>query len=305
MIKAVYIGVMQSQSGQQNGFTAAMSQVFDEYIEIPMSDSNRGLRGLKPGDIDLVFLQPQDGSIASETLQHLKSQNIFVINWSGDVRSQIPTCYFEYAKYIDLTCFSNMNDVKTMRSLGYDAEFLNIGYDPAIYYPDNSIEKDIPICFMGNNFGHFPLSGLRIEMVRELKCVYGDDFKAYGSDMPDGSYMGNQKGEADIYRRTKIGINLSHFDYERYTSDRMMRLLGSGLLVLSHEYKGIYEDFNPHDMGIWRNFDELKSHIDYYLANEDARMKIANNGYQKAITKFRFVDMAQNILELYNQHKQN
>lgn len=296
-MRVAYAGVMESPiNGTPNGFTKAMASVFDEYVEIPMSNVNAGFQGLK--QVDLVFLQPQDSGISAETLMHLKSIGAFIVNWTGDCRSIIPPCYFEYAKYVDLTAFSNMNDVNTFRSLGYKTDWLQIGYDPAIYYPDETV-KDIDVVFMGNNFSHFPLSGYRREMVAELKRVYGDRFKAFGSGQPDGSFMGDQKGEADIYRRAKMGINLSHFNYERYTSDRMFRLLGSGLLVLSHEYKGIYEDFNPHDFGIWQDFEQLKSLIDHYSVDDEARIKIANNGHQKALDNYTFHHMAANIKQLY------
>lgn len=294
-MKFLHIGMSIGNNGHAQGFR----QVFDDYDEIYVGSPtlNDEIMSRSP---DLVFIQKQDRGISEEALIHLK-KTAFVINWTGDVRSRIPNYIFEYGKHVDLTCFSNMNDVHTLRKLGYNAEFLQIGFDPAIYYP-SACEKDLDVVFMGNNVGTFPLSKLRIDMVRKLKEVYGDRFKAFGNGMPDGNLMGNQPGEADIYRRAKIGINLSHFDYERYTSDRLFRMLGCGILVATHEYKGIYNDFNPHDFAVWNNFDELKQQIDYYLVNGDARRKIANNGHQKAMGKHKFSDMARDIIKLYEQY---
>lgn len=281
----------------QNGFTDALRQVFDEVQDIPASQLN-SVTGA-----DIVFLQTQDKGISKETLLHLKSTGAFIVNWTGDARDQTPPYCFDYAQVVDLTCFSNMRDVAFMRDMGYKAEFFQIGYDPAIYYPDAAVEKDIDIVFMGNNYGHFPLSSLRIEMVRELKRVYGDRFKAYGIGQPDGNFMGNQQGEADIYRRAKIGINLSHYNYERYTSDRMFRMLGSGIAVLSHGYTSIYDDFNTHEIGVWLNFNDLKEKIDHYLANEPARKMVADLGCWKATYVFTFLEMAKNIRSLWEDRK--
>lgn len=292
-MKCVYSGVMNSIGKSENGFTKAMRETFEEYEEVTAS----GLFNVTSADI--VFLQPQDDSVPISALQHLKNIGAWVCNWTGDARGTTPVYCYNYARYVDLACFSNMRDVHNMRSVGYKSDFLQIGADPEIYYPDNSITKDIDICFMANNYGHFPLSGIRKQLVAELKQTYGDRFKAYGIGMPDGNFMSNQKGEADIYRRAKIGINLSHYDYERYTSDRLFRMLNSGVLVLTHEFKGIYEDFNPHDFGIWRNLDELKAHINYYLADDEARTKIAANGHQKALERYTFHHMAENIKQLY------
>lgn len=300
-IKCFYAGVMGSPKSHYNGFGQAMCNLFEEYVEIPMSNVNDGLQGLKTAD--LVFIQAQDKGISEASLIHLKNIGAFVIQWTGDARNQTPAYCFEYAQHVDLSCFSNMRDVYNMQSAGYNSCFLQIGADENIYYPDQSIEKDIDIVFMGNNFGHFPLSSLRMEMVRELKLTYGDRFKAYGSGMPDGSMMGNQKGESDIYRRAKIGINLSHYDYERYTSDRMFRMLLSGVCILTHAYNGITEDFDPSTVIYWRDIDNLKYWIDKILDAEPVRKDIANQGNILGLNKYTFSKMAENIIELYNQHK--
>ncbi len=282
----------------KNGFTDALRQVFDDVEDIPTAQLSAVTRA------DIVFLQPQDKGISRETLLHLKAIGAFVINWTGDARDNTPVYCLEYAKVADLTCFSNMRDVQFMRQAGYKAEFLQIGYDPAIYYPDASVPKDIDIVFMGNNYGHFPLSSLRIEMVRELKRVYGDRFKAYGIGQPDGNFMGNQKGEADIYRRAKIGINLSHYNYERYTSDRMFRMLGSGVCVLSHEFQDHHPDFiDCYHLYTWNNIDHLKRLIDECIHVNNFREYPAKDGHRLAIEKYTFVEMAKNIKKLYEQHR--
>lgn len=300
----VYCGVMQSPSkSQYNGFGAAMSQLFDEYIEIPIQSANVDLRALN--HVDICFMQIHDYGIEPETLQHLKNIGCFTINWVGDARNNTPPYCFEYAQHVNLSCFSNMKDVRFMREMGYKSEFLQIGADNAIYYPDIEVTKDIDIVFLANRYGHFPLSGMRDELVKELKKTYGDMFKAYGINQPDGNFMGDQKGEADIYRRAKIGINLSHYDYERYSSDRLFRMLLSGVCVLSHNYNGIEQDFvKGKEIDWWNDFDELKMQIEYYL-NKFNRHNLEWMGLDLGLREFTFTRMAQNILQLYNEHKQN
>lgn len=307
-MKIVYAGVMQSEVGNYNGFGKAMAGVCDEYVEIPMSGVNAGLQGLKQADI--VFLQPQSEGISAETLQHLKSIGAWVCNWTGDARDVTPVYCYDYARCVDLTCFSNMRDVHNMRSIGHKSEFLQIGFDENIYYPDDSIEKTCDIAFMANNYGHFPLSGLRKQLVIDLKRVYGDRFKSYGIGMSDGSFMGNQQGEADIYRRAKIGINLSHYDYERYTSDRMFRLLGSGVCVLSKYYPGIEYDFvDGNQLIVWNDINDLINKIDICLRGNNSIMAqynmkaLADRGHQCATNHHTFKNMAENILKLYLNNK--
>jgi spore maturation protein CgeB len=141
-------------------------------------------------------------------------------------------------------------------------------------------------------------------MVDFLKKEYGAQFGVYGSNWGShetGNMMGDQKREADIYRGCKIAINFSHFDYERYSSDRMFRLMASGAFCLSHRYAGIHLDFESGvDLACWDSFEHLKFQIDYYLKNEDQRKVIAEKGCKLAHEKFTFDAMISNLLKLYN-----
>ena len=298
----LHIGLSTGDNGHAEGFRQVFSNYRDINVSSPTlnSDIEAIAASYKP---DLVFIQIQDAGISDSALQALKSNGAWILNWCGDVRARTPQCYFDYARNVDLTCFSNLRDIDNMRQTGFKSDWLQIGYDPSIYRPDPVVEKDIDIIFMGNSFSHFPLSGLRREMVKELKRVYGDRFKAFGSGMPDGSYMGNQPGEAAMYRRAKIGINLSHFDLPRYTSDRMFRMLGCGVCVLSHNYHDIKSDFIESQVLTWNNLSDLVRHIDFVLNNPTTLNGIAQNGHQLAVNNHTFSHMAQNVLKLYENNK--
>lgn len=300
-------------SSYPNTHSKEMRQVFNtgewqaEDIAVQHPDLNneiiRVANAYKP---NLCWIQIQAPGISKEAIEALKANNCFIIQWCGDIRHTLPQCYFDYAKWgIDLTTFSNMRDVEIMKGCGYDSEFLQIGYSTELYYADYSIEKDIDISFMGNSFSHFPLSGLRRDMVNALKKVFGDRFKAFGNGMPDGNFNGNQQGEADIYRRSKIGISLSHFDEQRYTSDRVFRLLGCGAMVMAKEYPGICIDFpdNGDYLQTWCNIPDLISEINIYLSQDQMRLNVAKNGHELALNTFTFRHMALEIENLYNKYK--
>lgn len=308
MKKFLHIGL----STVPNSHSTEMRQVFNtgewqaEDIAVQHPDlNNEIIRVANAYRPDLCFIQIQDKGIKKEAIEALKENGAFIINWSGDLRNRTPDCYFEYAQMgVDLTCFSNMQDIENLRKCGYQSEWLQIGASTEIYTTTGEVNHVADIVFFGNSFGHFPLSSLRKDMVNDLKRTYGDNFKAFGSGMPDGSYMGNQPGEAAIYRGAKIGINLSHFDSPRYTSDRLFRMLCSGIMVLTHDYNGLFEDFTPgRELVTWNNIDHLKELINYFLQNDSLRQQIANSGHELALQKYTFKAMAENILQLYNQYK--
>lgn len=305
MKKFLHVGL----STGNNGHNIGLNEVFNvgewqsEDINVAESDLNYKLIELannyKP---DLIFIQIQSSGISKEAIQAFKSNNGFIIQWSGDMRHRTPDCYFEYCQMgVDLTCFSNIVDVENVSKCGYNSCFLQIGADPYTYNKTGTINHLADIVYFANNFGHFPLSSLRRDVVNELKHTYGDNFKAFGSGQPDGSYMGNQPGEAAIYRGAKIGINLSHFDSPRYTSDRMMRMLLSGICVLSHNF----QKSNDFDQSVvfWNDINDLKNKINGLLVDESIRQSIADRGYELGMREYTFKKMAENILELYNKYK--
>lgn len=301
-MKLLHIGLMVSGTKPYAGLERELNLITDYLsltLKTPQPEMIRIAQEFKP---DIIFMQIQRANVIDlETFEAL-SKIGKVINWTGDVRTPIPQWYINAAPYC-ITAFSNNTDVKEMSDYeGLDVKFLQIGFDPKVFYP-KVVEKDIDIIFMGNNYtsAKFPLSGMRIDMVEKLKAKYGDRFKLYGSGWhnSDGSCNGNQAEENELYNRSKVAINLSHFDYENYSSDRMYRLMGSGAFCLSHKYKGIEEDFDiARQLDVWSDFNELTEKIDYYLTNEIERRAKAYFGYDYVCNTYSYKQMAENILKL-------
>jgi len=302
-MKILYLGLMTNSVG----FTTAMRKHATEYQQVNCGGNNFNLEATRVASQfkpDLVFIQIQTPNIiAIETVIFLKKNGAFIINWTGDCRNPIPQWYYDIGHYIDLTCFSNMVDVKQFRTDGLKSEYLEIGYDPEIYKPQGEKLTIRDIVFLGNNYGDgfFPESTYRREMVEFLKYHYPHDFGLYGNGWTTsmGDFNGSQPEEAKLLRGAKIAINLSHFNYERYNSDRILRIMGTGVMCLTRRYEGLKEDFDAGiHLGVWDNLDELKTNIDYYLNNEAERVEIANKGHELMLKSFTYDEMIKNIINL-------
>lgn len=234
---------------------------------------------------DVVFMQIQQGGIVNlDTAKHMTNNSI-TLNWTGDVRYPIPHWYCELGQHIDMTLFSNMFDVEIFNKAGINAGFLQVGFDETIFNPDGRKEKHPKIIFLGSNYlnvSEFPLSPLRVDMVHRLVSIYKDKFKVYGHNWDDFGHANtwvDQHKEAELYRSALISINLSHFNYGRYSSDRLLRLMGSGGFCLSHNYKDIEKDFEVgKHLDVWDNVEDLTRKIDFYLNNDKEREKIRKEG---------------------------
>ena len=302
-MRVLYLGLMTTSEG----FTGAMMRNSTAYTQLSCGGANFNTRACELANSfkpDLIFMQIQTPNILSkEAAIFLKNTGAFVINWTGDVRSPIPQWYYDIGKHIDLTCFSNMTDVRQFKKDGLASEYLEIGYDENIYSPHGQKTPTKDIVFMGNNYGdgYFPESTYRREMVEFLKANYPSNFALYGNGWSnsDGEVNGSQPNEAKLIRGAKIAINLSHFNYERYNSDRILRIMGSGAMCLTRRYDGIREDFEPGvNLAVWDNFDELKANIDHYLSNEAERTEVALKGTELMLKSFTYDSMILNIIKL-------
>lgn len=304
-MKILHVGLC-VQPKPYNGFQQAFIDVVgeDNYREISTGDSQVNektqymIAMFKP---DILFMQIQAPNIISiETCEYAKNSGCFVINWTGDKRHEVPQWMVDLAPYVNCTSFSNMEDVYKMRALGFKSDFLEIGYDPTIYTPIGEALQMPEIVFMGNNYGrgYFPMSGFRIDMVDFLKNEYGNRFGVYGSGWAygNGNFNHSQHEEAKAYRGAKIAINVSHFDCDTYNSDRLLRILGSGVMCLTYEHINMKEIFR--NIPSFKDFNTLKQHIDFYLDDDYTRnhLATANNNFVKNF--FTFKHQVENIINL-------
>lgn len=258
---------------------------------------------------DLIFMQLQGPNIIShETLKLLKKTRAFIVQWSGDVRRPFPQHYIDLGRQIDLSLFTNLDDVGIMKANGCQADYLQVSADHTIYKPEGKKVACPSIVFMGNNYpNRFPLSDYRLKMVQFLKKTYGREFGVYGAgwgSLTIGNLNGKQELEAEIYRSCKIAINCSHFYLHRYTSDRLFRIMFSGAFCLTkkfpemHEYQGgpvqLCDSFNT--------LDELKKQIDFYLSKVVERADISFEAYKYVTTHCKWEHRIKELMKIITHH---
>lgn len=330
-MKVLHIGLMVNKN-LNVGLSKAFRTFCDEYHEIELNKN-------APEEIrkmnfvpNIVFVQIQsnvvDGvptcGLLNESMRYLRQAGAYVINWTGDIRLNTPAWMLEFES--DLTAFSNLRDVRNVRSSGKKADFLQIGIDPqnfranvdsqdvAKYHYNRLTGSQIPdIVFMGNHSGQFPLSKYRKDVTNQLAKRYGSLFGTFGGGYENHVMNLNatpdnpermQLYEAYIYNRAKIAISVSHFNEDRYFSDRLLRCVGSGCFTISHEYKGINIDWKVGEeiesfIGIADLFDK----IDFYLDNAEDRELVALNGYRKVHSSHTYDQMVNDIFHLYIKNK--
>lgn len=302
-MKILHVGLC--VDGKNEGLPFALKEASTFYHEISTGDKDLNDKihnAIGQHKFDLAFFQVQTPGIVHPFLFHnIQDKGIFTVNWSGDCRQGTPEWYFNTGA--NLTLFTNEKDVDNFRKKNLKSDFLQIGIDPKVFniHGQNGVSHDV--VFMGNGYGsQFPLGGERQALanllVSKRYAVYG------GYRGATGNLNGNQLGESIVYNNSKIAINHSHFNEERYTSDRMFRILASGPMCLSHHYPGIERDFEVgKHLDTYRNLREMQDKINHYLANPEQRERIAKNGYDYCHATFSYKCMVENLINLVNKYR--
>jgi len=305
MLKILHIGLMVAPPPNDSSCKAFRANC-DHYIGLSTGSANVNTEAIaitqkfKP---DIIFMQIQAPNVIHlETVKAMKETGAFIVNWNGDIRHSTPQWMIDMAPYVDRTLFTNYRDAGNVGNGG----FLEIGYDPKIYSPVGGKLPCRDVAFFGNNYGAnmFPLSRFRIEMHNLLTKQFPGVYGAYGNNWGNGAgnYNHSQAQEASAYRGCKMAINVSHFEEEGYSSDRILRILGSGTFCLCKAYPGMPYIDGVH-VKVWDTLPELLGLIRHYMndANKDERDRIARQGEEFVRGKFTFDNMVKNLIGIWKQ----
>lgn len=268
------------------------------------SELNRGLKHkLETENFDVLFMQLQEANaIYPETLENIYKKTL-ILNWTGDVRENVD--YFTSIGKHCVTLFSNDTDTHKMRKLGFRSDYWQTGYDHA-WYHNNLKHRLNKIVFIGNNYNHgaFSNSQKREDMVRALKKEFGNNFIIRGSNWQhidnQATHTRNKEDEASLYNTNLISINIPHINFSKYYSDRKLRGMACGSLVLSETYEDNEHEFQKGvHFDSWDNIPHLIEKCHYYINNRNLAINIGLNASKFVIEKctwdYRMVELKEII----------
>lgn len=123
------------------------------------------------------------------------------------------------------------------------------------------------------------------------------------SVLPNANYKGTAKTMTEmpkIFHLSKINLNLTSKPIRTGLPLRIWDILSAGGFLLTNYQEEIPEYFEiGRDLEVYTSKEELLQKIDYYLAHEEERITIAENGYKKTLSqKHTLKERLQTILSL-------
>lgn len=179
-------------------------------------------------------------------------------------------------------------------------------YLPAGVFDEETIlldkQNDVPeVVFVGSK-GYHPEWPYRPLLIDWLQETYGDNFGHYsGEEEALGLKRGLHLNQLFADTKVVVGDSLVlGFDYPHYWSDRVFETLGRGGFLIMPYIKGLddyFEDGKHLVFYEFGDFRDLKSKIDFYLENDEAREYIRQQGYELVIREHTYRNRWEEILD--------
>jgi spore maturation protein CgeB len=240
---------------------------------------------------DYCFMQLQDPSkMDVETIREM-AKYTKIIHWTGDVRNS--ALWYEWmaaiGREVYITLFSNETDAEKLTAMGVHAGYLQVGFDNIYYQRRARINGWPDIVLVANDYDMFDLSTYRKDVVLAMYRAFPGQFRVFGVGWHKWGIATESIShtlEAECYNSCKIALSVSSFNYKRYHSDRLLRIMACGCFPLSHAYPDLEKDYTPgFDIETFAGYEELIEKCKYYLQNPEERVRIGTNAFVTAHTR--------------------
>ena len=195
----------------------------------------------------------------------------------------------EYAARSTSASASRRNVVDFFTHAGAEAVFLTEGTDKEYCYPNENTKKIYDVVFVGT------LRENRKAVVAYLK-QNGIPVKTFGERAENPAVFGSELG--NIYRQTKINLNLNSDPASTGFSSRVLQVMGTGSMLLSQYSSDLETLFkNKKELVCFSTLEECKELIEYYLEHDTEREQIAKRGYEKVSKQYMWEHIIKTIID--------
>jgi hypothetical protein len=224
----------------------------------------------------------------------------------GQIASPLPD-HIDYGVY-DLMVSSLPNYVEYYRRKGVKAELNRLGFSPTVLQEIGEHPRDIPVSFVGSlTSDHASRLDLIEHLARKIDISIWGRVSGVPATSPIWSRYRGETWGRDMYEilaRSKITIN-QHIDIaESYANNmRLYEATGMGALLITDWKANIADIFEPgKEVVCYRNAQECVDLVEYYLAHDDERARIAKAGQQRSETEHRYSNRTRELSALFEAH---
>lgn len=137
-------------------------------------------------------------------------------------------------------------------------------------------------------------------MLSELKNI---DIHVFGGDSSLSNILSHGRVDylkelPEVYRKTKVNLNINSLQLENSINNRIFDVAGVGGFVLSDDKEDLYRIDSAVAKEIaYSSPAELRKKIDFFLNDENSRLAIAKTLHEKVLENHTYTHRAQKVLE--------
>lgn len=237
-------------------------------------------------------------TVARNLFLLLKSYNIPLIYWAIDDPPDWRRMSLPLSRGARLVLTPAQECIPWYNKAGVSAQYFHFACNPSFHHSASTVsEYTCDLLLVANYYTSYPQrkAGAEIILAPLLKLTDALSLKVYGNEhwlnntdhflLPQGVYQGYLPYDQlpAAYSSAKIVLGLhSVTDSPTMMSMRTFEALGCGAFFLTHWTPAVENLFKNHHHLVWsRHPDETLELIQFYLAREDLRLKIARQGQEE------------------------
>jgi len=319
-MRVLYLPLMSPdipQAGMRTAFRQAGAQL-QVYDFAGLARGNRTSKEIASGFVkaaekfqpDLVHMQLQyTSTISPATVRQVRGvvpKAIFT-NWTGDIRTTIPSVFPKMSHAVDLSLVSSVGQLEKFRAACKSpVEYWQIGYDPSLYFPPPTIPKAFrwDAIFTASHFptAGFPGVGQRRKTVVNLHGAFGKRFGLFGSGWSK-KYKAipvPQSKVNELYHQSRTVVSVNNFnEVSHYFSDRLLMCLGSGRPTICLAFPGWQSYFTEgHDILVARSPQEIPQKVRWVLRNKGKAEELGRRGGILARAEHTYLSRVRELFSL-------
>jgi len=221
------------------------------------------------------------------------------INWNGDYwpkNIEREDTQYLYRQY-DLILVQTLYLAERLCELGICAAYIPHSFEPCEPVAD---APGYDVVWAGNAYNDYRRE--LIEMLSQLPYNVGL-YGACTTVKMTGKTQYEYALQAGIHRNSRIAVGEMNFDQHTargFVSNRLWEIMAAGGALCLHQYVPMLEELTGLRDGVhliwWRDFDDLRLKIDYYMAHPDEAQAIAKTAYEFVHAKHSFDNRIRSVL---------
>lgn len=174
-------------------------------------------------------------------------------------------------------------------------EYVKMNFDPSYCIGDDVLYSDM---INQKITSQERISALRRLSVRYPLTLYTASDASLVPDAKSGGTVSYMTGMPDVFRKSKINLNITLRSIESGMPLRALDIMGAGGFLLSNYQEELAANFvNGEELVLYDSEEDMIEKAEYYLNHEVERKRIAYRGYQKTCELFSYEKQVSEILK--------